>query len=351
MKRNKYQIIIGLVLILLSSCDATIHEYPDVQKASIVIELNADRSAPKLYKQLIYDYEGNFKEILLDSVPALAYVPDENFELRFIVELYNVPLNKAGRQIIPLERRIILTNKDKTEPQDTVHFELPDGNYSILAWADYVPEGSNEDWYFEAPTLTTLTEESVQAMGSNHMKDAAAGNKGFHVDFIKSPTGYTSGVVPVSMKRASGRFRLIANDLKEFQEAEGDVEKLKLKIVYHQYVSCGYNVATQQPNQFVQTRNYVTQPEKKEQTGEDNTLLMAYDYILVSTGKEDHIMVDIHVYEDDDTAINHYEGLKIPLLRNRETIVYGPFLTQKKGTGGVSIDDKFDGEHTVIVRD
>lgn len=351
MKKNRYQILIGFALILLSSCDSTIHEYPNAQEASIIIELNADRAAPKYHKQVTYNYEGNFEEVQLDSVLAPAYIPDENFELRFVVEIYDAQLNKANQKNAPVARRVVLTDKDKTEPQDTIHFKLPDGNYSVLAWADYVPEGSSEDWYFEVPTLATLTEKKGQPIEEMHMKDAAAGNKDFCVDFTQSPSGYPAGFVTVSMKRASGRFRLIANDLKEYQEAGGDIEKLKVRIVYQQYVSCGYNVATQQPNQFVQTNSYITRPNKEEQTGGDNTLLMAYDYVLVSTGKEDHVIVDIHVYDEDDNAINHYEGLNIPLFRNRETVVYGPFLTQKKGTGGIGIDDKFDGEHTIIIKD
>lgn len=351
MKNTSYRVVFALVLGVLGACDATIHEYPNPKKASVVVELNADRSAPGYYKQVVYDYDGNAKVTDLDPMPASDYIPDENVDLRFIVEIYNTPPGKAGKQVLPFARRVVSTSKDKTAPQDTVHFELPDGNYTVLAWGDYVPEGSRDDWHFETSTLTGVEEKKPEGFARNERKDAAAGNQTFAVDFTLSPSGYASNTVPVFMKRASGRFHLIANDLKEFVEAGGEVEKLQVKIVYRQYVSTGYNVATQQPNRFVQTRSYNTLPNKEATPGEDSVLLLAYDYILASTGKEDHVMVDIHVYDAENNEINYYEGVDVPLCRNRETMVYGPFLTKKKGTGGIGVDDNFDGEHTVVVKD
>ena len=48
---------------------------------------------------------------------------------------------------------------------------------------------------------------------------------------------------------------------------------------------------------------------------------------------------------------NHYQNIDVPLYRNRETVIKGPFLTKTIGSGDIGIDDDFDNEHVVVIPD
>lgn len=114
-----------------------------------------------------------------------------------------------------------------------------------------------------------------------------------------------------------------------------------------QYVSAGYNVDTENPNRFVQTQTMETIPSI---VPEDGSVLLAYDYVLTSLDKEDHVLIDVFIYKDD-RELNHYQNITIPLQRNKETVIKGPFLTQKVGSGDIGIDDDFDGGFEVVIPD
>lgn len=68
---------------------------------------------------------------------------------------------------------------------------------------------------------------------------------------------------------------------------------MHIKIIYKQYVSVGYNVGTEMPNALIETRTMETAPTTLT---DDGTLLLAYDYVLASDRREDHVLVDVFVY-------------------------------------------------------
>ena len=149
------------------------------------------------------------------------------------------------------------------------------------------------------------------------------------------------------MERAEGRFRLWATDLQDFLNGGNNIEDLRIKIIYKQYISAGYNVDTETPNRFVQTRTMETTPTT---VPGDGSILLAYDYVLTSSDREDHILVDIFIYKGEE-ELNHYQDITIPLQRNHETVVRGPFLTREIGSGDIGIDDNFDDEFVVVIPD
>ena len=102
------------------------------------------------------------------------------------------------------------------------------------------------------------------------------------------------------------------------------------------------------PNAFVETRTMETSPTTLT---DDGTLLLAYDYVLASDRREDHVLVDVFVYDGNGKEINHYQNIDVPLYRNRETVIKGPFLTKTIGSGDIGIDDDFDNEHVVVIPD
>ncbi len=364
----RQQIYRGLLVCVaagcLTACDRTIHEYPRSTDMLVLVELNADRTPPVYYKGLNYNEKGEYFEEELTPEPSRAYVPDERLCSRFIVELYQVPSPDASVEKGSLcERREIVVDRLAQPPQDTLDFHVTEGHYKVLAWGDYTPEARVGDWHFDTHRLNAVKENVDQTLQVNHHKNSAAGSCDFSISStrygyevsvgdsgsIASDTPAGAPLVTVHMERPSGRFRLWATDLQEFSRKRSlSVNDLQVKIVYKQYVSVGYNVETATLNDFMESRDMDMAPVT---VADDGSLLLAYDYVLTDDGREDHVLIDVFVYDSDGHEINHYQNVDVPLYRNRETVLRGPFLTQSVGSGDIGIDDGFDNEIVVVIPD
>ena len=355
-----YPFIFCGIAALLAACDETIHEYPSHGESPVLVELNVDRTPPRYYKELAYDNNGEHTETVLEQDFAEAYTPHERLGMRIITELYKIP--SADARIdkgVLVARREITMDRLKEAPQDTLQFHVPAGIYRALTWADYTPQGDLADWHYITESLNAILVDLDHKPRDNHHKNSAAGSSDFLVDFSRSETvnpilidgtrtvPADDNVVPVYLERTSGRFRLWATDLQEFLNSGNRIEDLRVKIVYKQYVSAGYNVDTETANRFVQMRTMETTPTT---VSGDGTVLLAYDYVLTSSDKEDHVLIDVFIYKDD-RELNHYQNITIPLQRNMETVVKGPFLTKKIGSGDIGIDDDFEDEFIVVIPD
>lgn len=360
-KRRKYISLMSCLVVWLVSCDTTIHEYPQTEEnALILLELNADRTPPQYYKEVTYDHEGNYQEAELEATLSSAYIPDERLSMRLIAELYKLSsVEDRVDQGVLVARRIVTVDRLKEAPQDTLKFHVPAGLYRALTWADYSLKDNANDWHFKTDQLDAVQVDVDHKPRDNHHKNSAAGKCNFSVDFDLSKSGdpiiwsetrstpSADLVVPVYLDRAVGRFRLWATDLQDFLNSGNRLEDLRIQIIYKQYVSAGYNVDTENPNRFVQTQTMETIPSI---VPEDGSVLLAYDYVLTSLDKEDHVLIDVFIYKDD-RELNHYQNITIPLQRNKETVIKGPFLTQKVGSGDIGIDDDFEGGFEVVIPD
>ena len=328
--------------IALIACDATIHEYPEEVQPNrlIVIEPNVDRLPPPYHKLVRYDEDYNRTVHDLPDRNSQPYEAEDEFEMRIIVDIYKgfPAVRTASSQRI--ERRVVYVPNDALPPQDTLHVWLPEGDYCALAWADYVPKTYRDDWHYNTDELTAITTTISTYPDNPHHRSTAAGQ----VSFASAPA-----TVPVYLERPSGRYRVIALDYEDFIQTGGSLEGLTVKVIYKQYVSVGYNVATGEPNLFTSTYSFNVQPEDIDYEGKREVSLFG-DYIFTSDERETTILADFYFYDADGLEINHCEGVEIPLMRNQETIVAGYFLTRELGEGNdVSIDDDFEGEYVVEI--
>ena len=359
-KRRKYISLVSCCVVWLASCDKTIHEYPANRESIVLVELNVDRTPPRYYKELHYDSNGDYTETSLESTFSEAYTADERLCMRLITELYRIasPNDRIDQGVL-VARQEIAVDRLKAAPQDTLQFQVQEGIYRALTWADYTPKTNLTDWHFVTDALNAIQVDIDHKPQNNHHKNSAAGSSNFSVDFTRSPAGTpmllqgtratpTEGnLVSVYLERAVSRFRLWATDLQDFLNSGHRIENLQVKIIYKQYISAGYNVDTETPNRFVEMCTMETTPTT---ISEDGTVLLAYDYVLTSSNKEDHILIDVFIY-DEEKELNHYQNITIPLQRNHETIVKGPFLTKEIGSGDIGIDDEFDDEIVVVIPD
>lgn len=360
----KYRIAViwGFVLFMVA-CDATIHEYPNPGKSLVILEPHVNREPPLYYKEVVYDNKWNRTVRDLDEVPARPYVPWEEFEMRLLLDIYEGQVNdtrNSGGQGRKVERRELRLDKDARPPQDTVHVFLPMGDYYVLAWADYCCKDKQKPVFYKADTLFSVKNDIKNYPANTHHRSTSAGQESFAIDYNLGPEGYPvvqadryspiqSRKIPVMMNRPSARYRVIASDFAEFTRDGGSLEGAVVKVVYKQYVTAGYNVATCEPNLFISTYSFNTSLTQ-EVFDKDTHISMFGDYLFTSSDKEDVVIVDFYFYDSSGNEFNHCENIEIPLKRDHETIVRGCFLTNKvEKDSNISIDENFEGEYTVEI--
>lgn len=364
MHSKQYKIVIVLLIGVfggLISCDRTIHEYPDAVKSDVIIRPYVDRSSPSAYKEVVYDEKWRKTERLLDPLPAASYTPDKGHSMRLILDIYKCGYQKTTSSMRHgelIERRVLELDRGALPPQDTIHTSLYDGDYCILAWADYVRKNEVKDTYYDAGSLQNIHAGTTRYPSDMHLRSSATGRQYFILSLDLGPEGYpilpdlgkqSSRIIPVMMSRPSGRYKIIASDYEAFVKDGGNLNGATVKVVYKQYVSIGYDVSLQEPNEFISTYHFEVAPLREETDIRGESVLVG-DYIFVGTDKEDNIIADFYFFDADGFEINRCSNIEIPLKRNHETIVKGPFLTRKVDNGGqVSIDENFEGEHIIKI--
>ena len=348
-----------MALALAAGCDATIHEYPSADSGveEVVVVPLVDRMPPLYHKLVEYDEEWRRTERELPERRAQAYVPEEGYEMRVIVDVYEGDVEDLNAERRRVARHVAMVGKDALPPQDSARFQLPGGDYYVLAWADYTHAAHEGNCHYVADTLTNVRSRVDAYPANPHHRSSAVGRAGFSVDFDQRPGAVVllrsgaaeSRVVEVEMSRPAGRYRVVAADYDEFAQTGGDPAGLTVKVIYKQYVSAGYNVATGEPNLFVSTYSFNVRPEEIEYEGKREESLFG-DYIFTSAEGETHVLADFYFYDAEGNEVSHCQDVDIPLTRNRETVVRGYFLTRELGEGnGVSIDENFEGEYVVEI--
>lgn len=329
--------LLGLMSLLLISCDSTVHEYPKPCEVTLVVEMAADLSEPEYYCDVECDVRTG-SNVVVRHRSNIDTRFNEDVLLRFTCDLYRVD----GAISTFVERRLCFATTDTPTPQAVTAFNVVPDQYKVLVWCDYVRAADKESWYYNNDDLRAIVYSDITPVDNND-KDVYSGMLAVDLMKYEYEDGYYTERVIVDMSRPLGRFKVISFDREDFLKAGGVVEDISAKITYKQYVSAGYNVETQGPNKFDPTRAFTSEASLTD----DGEILLAYDYIFVN-GKESNVLADFYFYNADGVEISHWLNIKIPLKRNHETIVRGAFLTTSFGTGGIGIDDSFDGREIII---
>lgn len=305
-----------------------------------VVRLHADRTPPPFYKEIAYDPDGRRTETELEAEASPAYLPDDRLALRFVVEVRD---NGLGGDEAVVARRELTVDNDALPPQAEVHFRLPaGGDYTAVAWADYVPAARPADWHYDTSRLDFIEVNTETTMQELHHKNSATGLARFGM--TRQAAGAADAVV--YMTRPAGRLRLYTDDLDEFLKGGGNIEEVQVVIRYKQFVSVAYDALEQEPCRWVSTRETRTHPSIVNETG---NVCLAYDYILVDSDGETHVMADFYFLDAEGNELSRTANVDIPLRRNRETVIRSRFLTRNLGDGGLGVDEGFDDEYVIVV--
>ncbi len=336
MKRAIYYIW-TLLLCFLISCD--VHEWPEYSepvKKTIRLKLDFDTSMSE--KEVFYNAR---------SVNEIG-----DYEMRYVLRAFAVESDESGRSV---SRNAIweyvFTRKVSFNDYDTfvdVPIELPAGDYSLMAWADFVKAGTTDN-YFYAPDNFAEIILLGNHKANTDMRDAFRGKS----EFVLSRS---TGEIVVHMSRPLAKFSFVSTDLQKFidKELEArnrnasrgdedsrslDLDDYKVMFYYNGFMPCAYNMFTYKPNDSkvgVNFESRITVTEKSE-------ALLGFDYVFVN-GTEATASIILALFDEDGKEIFTSNPIPVPIKSARHTIMRGEFLTTDT-SGGIGINPDFDGEY------
>lgn len=362
MKQLKHHIWIGMVALLtLVGCD--VHEFPDVY---VPFEMHLDFTSMTaempIYEEVYYTRDG-----------AVAKEgADDAYDVRYIINAHRID-DKRNESRIP-DATFVFTKPDLSDLNYTARFDLLEGTYKFRIWADYVDAGTTADKYYDTHDFSEIVlADRDNHPGSNDYRDAF---RGYGTATVSNPVYNPDSTlkyevnneVTIDMQRPMGKFKFVStnadiflNRVVQMMKEKGgqepspeveananltyeqllrsiDLDDFYVVFRYHAFMPCAFNMFIDKPADSWTGVSFASR-----MYSEDNMeLTLGYDYIFVN-GAETTITLSLEVYNKEGELMSSTNPIKVPIVRNKLTVVKGDFLTSK-ASGGVAINPSFDGE-------
>ena len=363
MKKNVFFLLSALILALgMTSCCETIHEYPDEGRAAVSLTMNVRNLAPEIYTVVDYTIDNTNPGIFgidewrslesrtFDAPQFERYYLGENkiasneWNLRLVWEIYYGSNEEVriGRGDL-VERKVQLIDAAIELPSYTTEIELPAGTYTLLAWADYVPIGTEEDHFYDTQNMSAIKSDLVlrEDCQDNDLRDCFARTYEFRIENVKylgEPRHYET-----TLTRPQGRYVVLATDYKDYLDLSNiPVEQNNVDCFYPTFLNVGYSIPEARPNLSASQIGYKFTPMRYV-FDEKEMVSLGDDYSFVN-GKESHLILNLTVMNPQGNEISKNENIDIPIYPDKLTIVLGRFLANSGNSGGLGIDDKFENE-------
>lgn len=363
MKKNVLFLLSALILALgMTSCCETIHEYPDEGRAAVSLTMNVRNLAPEIYTVVDYTIDNTNPGIFgidewrslesrtFDAPQFERYYLGENkiasneWNLRLVWEIYYGSNEEVriGRGDL-IERKVQLIDAAIELPSYTTEIELPAGTYTLLAWADYVPVGTEEDHFYDTQNMSAIKSDLVlrENCQDNDLRDCFARTYEFRIENVKylgEPRHYET-----TLTRPQGRYVVLATDYKDYLDLSNiPVEQNNVDCFYPTFLNVGYSIPEARPNLSASQIGYKFTPMRYV-FDEKEMVSLGDDYSFVN-GKESHLILNLTVMNPQGNEISKNENIDIPIYPDKLTIVLGRFLANSGNSGGLGIDDKFEEE-------
>ena len=365
---------------VLSLGGCMVHEWPD-------------ESIPALLEvEMVFDTE--FLPLRDVEYTKKTKADPEDYNIRYQIRAYRA-LKNGGYDNVP-QAEYVFVKSDVSSPDHTVVLDIPEGNYMLRVWADYVDDGKLDDKYYLTDDFRSiLVAEPYE--GDTDFRDAFEGSS--EVSVVRVGSNAEKAHVKVDMQRPLAKFQFVANDFydlvtkamekylnsKDYAAylqtrrssqptpgpAEADwhfdvtstdylpdddtkapwdptkapgfnPEDYKIVFYYNSYLPTEYNLLTGKPTdakmgmQFSSTLLPLNEDEA----------LIGFDYVIVN-GVESSVTLQVALYAPDGEMISLSNPVVVPVVRGKVTTVRGKFLTLATG-GGIGIDPGFDGEFNLV---
>ncbi len=339
MHEFRYRLWVILSVLLTVSC---VHEYPEDYGGIDPTEIDT---------KITLRTEQKFTHTSIASSRA-----EESFDfMYFIVELHE---DEYGAT--PLFRREIGVQKflDGSTAIE-LHEKLHAGHYKCVAYAMAANSTDGTGRIFQTSDLSNIG-YSGSYPGNTDAKECYETR--FDIDLSPSEW-YASTEVTNLLNTPMGSVEVISTDVNEFIQNEisrneanaapGDDTRVDLwqwddyYVVwkYDQYYPVRYNLYTGLPNQALREVSFRATIVPQS----DTEASLGFDYIFVN-GQTSQVSLTLEVYDKNNTRLNVYSGIKVPIERGRTTVIRGEYLTNRQESG-VGIDPGFDGDISVELPD
>ena len=356
-----------------------VHEWPD-ESIPAVLEV-----------EMVFDTE--FQPLRDVEYAKKTKANPEDYNIRYQIRAYRA-LKNGGYDVVP-QVEYLFVKSDVNTLDHNVTLVIPEGNYMLRVWADYVDAGKVDDKYYLTEDFSSITVAEPYE-GDTDFRDAFEGSS--EVSVVRVGTNAEKTHVKVDMQRPLAKFQFLATDFydlvtkamekymssKEYadylqtrrtQQMSGTTdaecqfevtstdnlpddgtkapwdptkapgfnpEDYKIVFYYNSYLPTEYNLITGKPTDAKMGMMFSS---SLQPLNEDEALI-GFDYVIVN-GVESSVTLQVALYAPDGELMSLSNPVVVPVVRGKVTTVRGKFLTLATG-GGIGIDPGFDGEFNLV---
>ncbi len=272
---------------------------------------------------------------------------------------YVVELHEDQYGANPLIRREIGVRKD-ADGSATVALDeqLHAGSYKGVAYAVAAKDTDGTGRIFMLDDLTSI------GYGDTYPGNTDA-KESYEVRFdldLPADVWLSSHESTQQLQSPMGSVEVISTDAVEFVQheiarleslnqkgpdsrAEIEWSNYHVKWSFDMYYPISYNVYTGLPNKAEREVSFMADIVPQN----DTEASLGFDYIFVN-GQKSQVSLTLQLYDKDNTLLNVYSGIEVPIERGKTTIIRGEYLTNRKEPG-IGIDPGFDGDITIVLPD
>ena len=338
--------IVSLLVLMVTGCNKTVLEFPE------------GKGIDPTFVQMNLSLEVDPSIELYASSQSKVSDANETHHVRWIVEVFRDEIDG-----VPDERRVLCCDK-APDGRHAIQTSIPlhAAKYQIVVWADYVDKGSTEDKYYTINSLSSICiPDSENYIGDEEHKDTYVGRKEVDLTSYRDRWNETAECA-ITLERPMAQIEFITTDIDKFidnlsrhnTKAYGpiadnllgnapDLSSIKVSVEYASYFPSSFNAYTNKPNDArlgVSFDCNMTPLTEKEAH-------LAGDHIFVN-GTESAVTVNLTLRDGDGNVLNRVEGINVPIVRGKLTVIRDEFLT-KEYAPGIGIDPGFDGEINVVI--
>lgn len=331
--KNTISHILPFVLALsLTACNSGMEDLADSRDVEVSVGLPGG----------IVSYAGGqLPDGGLSNLGGAYNVDPSEYDLRYIMEAWTdeTPSRLACRQVVTVDNDFVGTSVK-------FHARLVAMEYNFVFWADFVPQGTADDFVYMTSSENGLQQIGLSADGrkaGNEFADAYYAVK--HIDLTLS--GQSIGDVVLS--RPFGKIRIIATD-----DVDGQLEDIPVlsDVTYGEemQVPGTFNAMTGKASGLVPAGAYqfTVYSETAIVAGKDpleDAFIIGSDYIFASDEVTSYSFdVDVYSSLDQKRKIGSKALSQIPVEKNKLTTVIGNFYSNE-GDVDVIISDDFEEEN------
>lgn len=340
--RFTYIISILTLLLTMPSC---VHEMPGETESDVYVDLLFNMEAMPTYQEIDYHQTRGGRTSMLW---------EDELELRYLIRCY--PANDDGTYAeIPCSE-FRYTNQDLSELDYRCKLSLLPGKYRMKVWTDYIREGAETDFFYNTSSFADISIKGGRSsyQGSTDYRTAFIGEKDVEVLPVTDFDAPVPVAARIEMIRPMAKFKFVTTDMADFIEkylgitdpdeaARVDFSDYQIVFRYTGFLPTHFNMFSDKPFDSEQDYSFIS--GISDITSNEATL--GFDYIFVN-GHASRVSVAIGIYNNEGELLSFSPPIEVPLMRNKQTIVRGKFLTTNT-YGMITINSEYDGSYEIIV--